>query len=246
MKKLDPDGEIAMQTEYLNAAEDDGAVARAAQLLREGKLVAIPTETVYGLAADALNGPAVARIFEAKGRPQDNPLIVHIAREADWTPLVKEIPEAAHRLAERFWPGPLTIILEKSGLIPDEVSAGLSTVAVRCPSHPAAQAVIRAAGRPLAAPSANLSGKPSPTTAERVLEDMDGKIEAVLDGGPCAVGVESTVLSLAGAVPRLLRPGGVTAEQLREVLGTVELDAAVTDKLAPGAAAASPGMKYKH
>lgn len=236
-----------MQTEYLIAVEDPLAIPRAAELLREGKLVAIPTETVYGLAADALNGPAVARIFSAKGRPQDNPLIVHIAKEREWGALVREIPPAAHKLAERFWPGPLTVILEKSDIIPEEVSAGLSTVAVRCPSHPAAQAVIRAACRPLAAPSANLSGRPSPTTAERVMEDMKGRIEAVLDGGPCAVGVESTVLSLVGGMPRLLRPGGITAEQIEQVLETrVEIDPAVTDRLAPGRAAASPGMKYKH
>lgn len=206
----------------------------------------IPTETVYGLAANALDGNACARIFEAKGRPVDNPLIVHISELSQWDTLVREIPENARRLAEAYWPGPLTIILPKAECIPDAVSPGLDTVSVRFPAHPVAKAVISAAGVPLAAPSANLSGRPSPTTAGHVWHDLKGRIEAVLDGGECGVGVESTVVSLACNPPRLLRPGGITLEQLEAVLGPVFVDPAVTHPLAEGAKAASPGMKYKH
>lgn len=234
-----------METLFLHV-NDPGAVDTVGDILRRGGLAAIPTETVYGLAANALNGKAVAGIFAAKGRPADNPLIVHICEFSQWEPLVKEIPENARRLAEAYWPGPLTIILPKADCIPDEVSPGLSTVSVRFPSHPAAQAVIRAAGCPLAAPSANLSGKPSPTTAQHVWEDMNGRIDAILDGGPCDVGVESTVITLATPVPRLLRPGGITLEQLEAVLGKVDVDPAVTHELEEGVKAASPGMKYKH
>lgn len=233
-----------MQTRFLNA--DANGIAAAGELLANGELVAIPTETVYGLAADALNGEAVANIFVAKGRPSDNPLIVHIADIADWAPLVTEISQQAKALAEAFWPGPLTIILPAAPCIPSEVTAGLSTVAVRFPSHPTARAVIGAAGCPLAAPSANRSGAPSPTTAQRVMEDMNGRIAAVLEGGDCEVGVESTVVDLSGERPRLLRPGGVTPEQLRAVLGDLVIDPAVTAQLEEGATAASPGMKYKH
>ena len=199
-----------MITQHLHNNEND--INTAGRILSGGGLVAIPTETVYGLAADALNGAAVADIFAAKGRPMDNPLIVHIAAFEDINrfSLVREIPDAAYTLAKAFWPGPLTIIMKKGKAIPDEVSAGLDTVAIRFPSHPVAQAVIRAAETPLAAPSANLSGSPSPTTAEHVMNDMDGRIDAVLDGGECAVGLESTVITLAADVPRVLRPGGVT------------------------------------
>lgn len=234
-----------MQTQLLQA-NDPKAIETAAQILKEGGLVGMPTETVYGLAANALDGKAVAKIFAAKGRPMDNPLIVHISEFDQINRLVQSVPEAARRLAARFWPGPLTIILPKSEIIPDEVSAGLPTVAVRFPSHPVARALITAAGLPLAAPSANLSGHPSPTTAEHVMNDLSGKIEAVLDGGACGVGVESTVVTLATNPPRLLRPGGITLEQLRAVLGEVELDPAVLHPLAAGVRAASPGMKYKH
>ncbi|MBQ4251369.1 MAG: threonylcarbamoyl-AMP synthase, partial [Ruminococcus sp.] len=185
-----------MTTQLLHNNEND--INTAGRLLSGGGLVAIPTETVYGLAADALNGAAVADIFAAKGRPMDNPLIVHIAAFEDINrfSLVREIPDAAYTLAKAFWPGPLTIIMKKGKAIPDEVSAGLDTVAIRFPSHPVAQAVIRAAATPLAAPSANLSGSPSPTTAEHVMNDLNGKIDAVLDGGECAVGLESTVITL--------------------------------------------------
>ena len=219
---------------------------RAAQIIAGGGLVAIPTETVYGLAADALNGRAVRKIFEAKGRPMDNPLIVHIADISDWAALVTHIPEKARALAAAYWPGPLTMILPHAPCIPDEVSAGLATVAVRFPAHPVARDLIRLTGRPLAAPSANRSGIPSPTTAAHVLADMEGRIAAVVDGGPCAVGVESTVVDLSGETPRLLRPGGVTLEMLEAVAGPVDVDGAVTHALQEGAAAASPGMKYKH
>lgn len=221
------------------------ALDEAANFLRLGGLVAIPTETVYGLAADATNPAAVAAIFEAKGRPQDNPLIVHIA-SADMLPQVaREIPPAALALAERFWPGPLTIILPKTERIPSVTSAGLDTVAIRLPAHPIARELIRRAGVPLAAPSANRSGSPSTTTAQHCLADLDGRIDAIVDGGPCTVGVESTVVSLAGR-PRLLRPGAVTPEALRPYLPNLELDQAVTRQPDPGETVSSPGMKYRH
>ena len=221
-------------------------IDQAAQLLKSGKLVAIPTETVYGLAANALDGDAVASIFVAKGRPSDNPLIVHIGDMSDWAPLVTHIPENARKLAEAYWPGPLTIILPASPIIPKEVTGGLSTVAVRFPSHPIAQAVILHSGCPLAAPSANRSGSPSPTNAARVSDDMDGRIAAIIDGGDCSVGVESTVVDLCHTPPRLLRPGGITPEMLEDILGPIEIDPAVTHALEEGVTAASPGMKYKH
>lgn len=233
-----------MTTEILHNSPED--ISRAGEILRHGGLVAIPTETVYGLAANALDPAAVRKIFEAKGRPGDNPLIVHITETDQWAPLVSSLPQKALELAERFWPGPLTIILPKSGLIPPETSGGLETVAVRCPSHPVARAVIEAAGAPLAAPSANVSGRPSPTGFLEALSHMDGRVEAILDGGDCPVGVESTVVTLCGDAPRLLRPGGVTEEQLREVLGELLVDPAVMGGLRPGKRPESPGMKYKH
>lgn len=221
-------------------------IAFAANLLRRGELIGIPTETVYGLAADATNEQAVARIFEAKGRPQDNPLIVHMADLAELESLVTAIPDAAWRLAEAFWPGPLTMILPRSPRIPASVSAGLPTVAIRMPAHPVARALITACGRPLAAPSANRSGSPSPTTAAHVMADMAGRIPAVVDGGSCAVGVESTVVTVNEDGVRVLRPGGITPAMLQQVVSHVEVDSAVTRPLAEGAQAASPGMKYKH
>lgn len=235
-----------MNTLHLNDSQQD--ILTAAAVLRDGGLVAMPTETVYGLAANALDGDAVRRIFEAKGRPMDNPLIVHIADIEDIGrfDLVADFPEKARRLAEAFWPGPLTIIMKKGPAIPDEVSAGLSTVAIRLPSHPAARALIRESGLPLAAPSANTSGKPSPTAARHVIDDMDGRIEAVIDGGACRVGVESTVITVAADVPRILRPGIVTREEIEAVIGPVEVDRAVLSKLENNEKAASPGMKYKH
>lgn len=234
-----------MHTLLLDANKKDD-VGKAAKILREGGLVGMPTETVYGLAANALDAAAVAKIFKAKGRPQDNPLIVHISAFAQIARLTEDLPERAERLAEAFWPGPLTMVVKKSALIPGIVSAGLPTVGIRFPSHPAAQALISAAGVPVAAPSANRSGLPSTTTARHVLRDMDGKIDAVLDGGPCGVGVESTIVLLTSDPPRLLRPGGVTLERLRAVLGRVDVDPAVLNPLPKGARALSPGMKYKH
>ncbi len=231
-----------MNTEFINLDN----LSLAADILKRGGLCAIPTETVYGLAADALNEQAVANIFKAKGRPQDNPLIVHICDMDMLRPLVKEIPEAAKKLADAFWPGPLTIILEKTDLVPSIVSAGLSTVAVRMPSDETAREIIRLCGKPLAAPSANTSGLPSPTDAKAVAEDMSGKIDGIVMGGNCEVGVESTVITLATKPPRLLRPGGVTAEEISSVIGPIAIDSAVFKSLDPNEKAASPGMKYKH
>lgn len=227
-------------------ARDKEQVCRAAQILRDGGLVAIPTETVYGLAANALNPEAVSNIFKAKGRPADNPLIVHITGLEELAALAREIPQAAYDLAERFWPGPLTMILKKQDVVPLITTGGLDTVAVRCPSHPVARAIIRESGLPIAAPSANPSGCPSPTNARRCVEDLTGKVEAIVDGGECQVGVESTVVTLAEEVPRLLRPGYVTLEQLCDALGDVAVDSAVLYKLEEGQKASSPGMKYKH
>lgn len=225
---------------------DDEKIKLVGEILREGGLAAIPTETVYGLAGNALDGSCARKIFAAKGRPSDNPLIVHISSLSQWNRLVREIPDSAKALAEAFWPGPLTIILPKSDLIPDEVSGGLDTVAVRMPENEIARAIIESSGVPLAAPSANLSGKPSPTSAAHVIDDMNGRIEAIVDSGDCNVGVESTVITLATSPARLLRPGQVTPEMLADVLGEIEIDDAVFDKLLDGKEAASPGMKYKH
>ncbi|MBQ8763379.1 MAG: threonylcarbamoyl-AMP synthase [Clostridia bacterium] len=234
-----------METLHLNS-NDKNAITAAAEILKNGGLVAIPTETVYGLAANALDGEAVRKIFVAKGRPNDNPLIVHVSSLEEIEPLVESVDPRLYKLAEKYWPGPLTIILKKSPLIPDEVSPNLNTVAIRMPSHECARAVIKAAGVPLAAPSANASGKPSPTRAAHVIEDLDGKIDAVIDGGESDVGVESTVVTLVTEPPTLLRPGGITPEQLTEVLGEIRISSAVFEKLKDGEQAQSPGMKYKH
>ena len=234
-----------MNTLHLKV-EEPGAVSTAAKLLREGRVVAIPTETVYGLAANALDPEAVKRIFEAKGRPQDNPLIVHVASLDEIEPLVSEIPEALYRLAEKFWPGPLTVIMKKSEAVPDAVTAGLDTVAIRMPSHPVARQIIKESALPLAAPSANASGMPSPTSAAHVINDLEGRIDAVIDGGECEVGVESTVISLVKNPPVLLRPGGISPQSLEEVLGKIEISHAVFEKLEAGEKPLSPGMKYKH
>ncbi len=218
----------------------------AAEILRSGGLVAIPTETVYGLGANALNPDAVSRIYEAKGRPSDNPLIIHVPN-ADWlNRYCVDVPECAYRLAERFWPGPLTMILHRNPIVPDRTTGNLDTVGVRCPNHPVTLALIEKAAVPIAAPSANLSGRPSCTTAEHVMEDVGGKIECILDGGACSVGVESTIIDLTVNPPRLLRPGGLPLEQLKEVLGNVEVDAAVTRQMGAGEQPRAPGMKYRH
>lgn len=218
----------------------------AADIIKNGGLVAIPTETVYGLAANALDGKAVSKIFKAKGRPMDNPLIVHVSCIEEIDKLVSEIPPQAKKLANTFWPGPLTIILKRSNIIPEEVSAGLDTVAIRLPNNDVTRKLIKIAGVPLAAPSANTSGSPSPTSANHVLHDLDGKIDAILDAGDCRVGLESTVITLTSPVPTLLRPGGITVEELRNVLGNVEIDKAVIDKVDSLETVSSPGMKYKH
>lgn len=235
-----------MDTRLLDPAIDETALAQAAALLRAGEVVGIPTETVYGLAANALDGAAVRKIFAAKGRPQDNPLIVHIADTKQLADLCPAIPPAALILAEKFWPGPLTMIVPKNAAIPRETSAGLDTIGVRLPAHPIAREIIRLTGLPLAAPSANLSGRPSTTTAQHVLHDLGGKIPAVVEGGACRVGVESTVISLVGETPRLLRPGGVTLEQLCAVLGDVEVDRALRETIDSTEAVSAPGMKYRH
>ncbi len=221
-------------------------IEAAAAILRAGGLVGIPTETVYGLGANGLDPAAVRRIFEAKGRPQDNPLILHIPDPSWLERYCRDVPAAARRLAEQFWPGPLTMILPRRALVPDEVTCGLETVGVRCPDHPVTLAIIRAAGVPVAAPSGNRSGRPSPTCARHMLEDMEGRIQAVVDGGPCGVGVESTIVDLTLPVPRLLRPGGLPLEALEAVLGRVDVDRAVTAPLSPGEKPRAPGMKYRH
>lgn len=225
----------------------DAAIAEAAALVRAGELVAFPTETVYGLGADGLNREAVAKIFQAKGRPGDNPLILHISALDQITPLIAcELSPVAKKMADAFWPGPLTMIFPKSARVPENVSAGLSTVAIRFPAHPDAQRLIAAAETPIAAPSANRSGKPSPTTANHVFEDMDGRIPLILDGGECLVGVESTVVDMTGSVPHILRPGGITAEQIAQVAGASEVDSAVMRPLAEGEKPRSPGMAHRH
>lgn len=205
------------------AAPDSATIAAAAAVLRAGGLVAFPTETVYGLGANALDREAVLRIFTAKQRPAHDPLIVHIAEAAELIALVRELPASASLLAEHFWPGPLTLVLPRTPLIPDEVTAGSDTVAVRAPAHPVARALLRAAALPIAAPSANRFGHTSPTTAAHVYDDLHGRIDLILDGGPTPIGVESTVIDLTGTVPIVLRPGGVPIEALREVLGRVDM-----------------------
>lgn len=238
-----------MQTARLNVFDvkkDSQAVKTACEILKQGGLVAIPTETVYGLAANAFNEDAVANIFKAKGRPQDNPLIVHVSDYLMLQQVVKELPEKAMELGEKFWPGPLTMVLPRGEKVPASVSAGLDTVAVRMPSNEVAREIIAKSGLPLAAPSANLSGSPSPTTAEHVLFDLDGKIDAVVVSQRADVGVESTVVTLCTNPPRLLRPGGVTVEQLRGILPDIVVDKAVLAEPEKGKPVASPGMKYKH
>lgn len=232
----------AMNTKRLTA--DD--VAQGAAVIAHGGLLGIPTETVYGLGANGLDPNAVHAIFEAKGRPQDNPLILHIPDPSWLERYCTDIPQTAYTLVERFWPGPLTIILKRRPNVPDAVTAGLDTVGMRCPDCAVTRAIIAAAGVPVAAPSGNTSGRPSPTTAQAMLEDMDGKIDAIVDGGPCAVGVESTIVDLTATPPRLLRPGGVTLEQLREILGEVAVDEAVTRLMSTIEKPRAPGMKYRH
>ena len=226
---------------------DAAALTEAAALIREGQLVGIPTETVYGLGADALNEDAVRAIFEAKGRPGDNPLIVHIAHREQLAPLIGAKPSpAAKILMDACWPGPLTLIFPRSEAVPLRTTGGLDTVAVRMPAHPVARALILQSGRPIAAPRGNRSGRPSPTAASHMFEDMDGRIPLILDGGPCGVGVESTVLDVTGEIPRVLRPGGVSPERIAEICGACEVDDAVMRPLREDERPRSPGMKYRH
>ncbi len=228
------------------AQENENTAAIAAGIIKAGGLVALPTETVYGLGADGLNPAAVDKIYEAKGRPKDNPMILHVTGMEQVEALCRDIPAAAYALAEKFWPGPLTMILPARQHIPIRTTGGLNTVAVRCPDSEITRQVIVLSGTAIAAPSANLSGKPSTTTAQHVLHDHAGNIDAVIDGGPCRVGVESTIIDLTETPPRLLRPGGITPAQLRSVLGTIVVDKAVTAQLRPDEVAKAPGMKYRH
>ena len=221
-------------------------IAQAADAIRAGQLVAVPTETFYGLAGNGLDPTAVAQVYEIKGRPAVKPLSLMVHDASAMARYCADVPPAAYTLAEAFWPGPMTMIVPKGGCIPDEVSCGLDTVGIRLPSHPMARALIRESGVPLAAPSANTSGRPSTTTAAHVMRDMDGKIAAILDGGACGVGVESTVITLALERPRLLRPGGITLEQLRSVLGEVDVDRALYEKIGDDVKVSAPGMKYRH
>ncbi len=234
-----------MQTRVIRATDPD-CIRIAAELLKQGALVALPTETVYGLGANGLNPSAVEKIFQVKGRPQDNPLILHIAGPEQMELFCRDIPQSAYRLAEAFWPGPLTIVLPARDIVPRCTTAGLPTVAVRCPDNTATREIIHLADVPVAAPSANISGKPSTTTAQHVLDDHNGKIPLIVDGGACRVGVESTIVDLTEDRPRLLRPGGITPEQLREVLGDLVVDKAVTAQIDHDAVVKAPGMKYRH
>lgn len=229
-----------LKTEY------EQGMDAAAKAIAEGRLAIFPTETVYGLGADALNGKAVSGIFAAKGRPQDNPLIVHIADMEQAEQAAREISPMARRLMKAFWPGPFTAVLKKASIIPDAVSAGLDTVGIRMPASEDARELIRRSGCMIAAPSANLSGKPSPTRASHCIEDMQGRVDVILDGGEADYGVESTVCDLTGEIPLILRPGGVTAEMIEKEVGAVEIAAAVLGGLKDGEKAASPGMKYTH
>lgn len=235
-----------MNTTLFTAPLSEQEYDMAAAIIRRGGLLGIPTETVYGLGADALNADACRRIYEAKGRPQDNPLIIHVA-DADWLPrYCRDIPDSAYALARRFWPGPLTMILPKADVVPLRTTGGLDTVGVRCPKHPVTLEIIRRAGVPVAAPSGNTSGRPSPTTAGHMKEDMWGKIDGIVDGGPCGVGVESTIIDLTCQPPRLLRPGGLPLEVLQEVLGEVLVDRAVVAEPEKGVKPRAPGMAYRH
>ena len=234
-----------MDTRILKPTQD--GIQLACEIISAGNVVAIPTETVYGLFADATKADACANIFKAKDRPQDNPLIVHISDYEMWQDTVAEIPEDAMKLAEAFWPGPLTIILKKKEIIPDEVTAGMDTVGIRMPSHPVVLEIISKTRLPLAGPSANRSGRPSPTDAQTVFNDMDGRIPLVLDGGECNIGVESTVVSLAGEQPILFRPGFITKAQMEDVLHKeVILSKGITEELAKDEKVLSPGLKHKH
>ena len=234
-----------METLFLSAADANTAEI-AAELIRQGELVAIPTETVYGLGANGLDEAAVAKIFLAKGRPQDNPLILHLSAAEEMDRYCQNVPKEAYLLAEKFWPGPLTMVLPARDCVPLSTRGGLPTVGVRCPDNAVTRSIIALAGVPVAAPSANISGKPSTTTAQHVRHDHDGRIAAIVDDGSCRVGVESTIVDLTERPARLLRPGGITPEQLVQVLGQLTVDKAVTAQIDQDAVVKAPGMKYKH
>lgn len=236
-----------MKTKYykIGSGDDAAAIAEAGELIRRGELVAFPTETVYGLGGNALSDESARKIYIAKGRPGDNPLIVHVARPAAASAFA-EMDAIYERLADAFMPGPLTVILPKKPCVPDSVTGGLATVAVRCPAHETARALIEAAGVPIAAPSANLSGRPSPTSAAHVAEDLDGRVSMIIDGGDCEIGLESTVISVGSCGVSVLRPGAVTVEMLRSLGVSADVAQAVTDPSKAGDKPASPGMKYKH
>lgn len=235
-----------METKLKKVDKQGSVVAQAAAVLREGGLVAFPTETVYGLGANALDAEAAVKIYAAKGRPSDNPLIVHIAEKSSVYELVKEVPQVGEKLMEAFWPGPLTIVFQKASCIPYTTTGGLDTVGIRFPDHPVALALIQEAGVPVAAPSANASGRPSPTRAEHVWTDMEGRIDWILDGGEVGIGVESTIIDVTGQVPMILRPGFITREMIAQVIGDVEVDPAVTAPAGAGLHPKAPGMKYRH
>jgi L-threonylcarbamoyladenylate synthase len=225
--------------------EDD--LKKAAKILQRGGLVAFPTETVYGLGADALNPEAAKKIYEAKGRPSDNPLIVHIANPKHMELIARDIPREAYKLAETFWPGPLTIILNKKEIVPYNTTGGLDTVAIRLPANKIARDVIAYSGGFIAAPSANISGRPSPTRAQHVIDDLDGKIDMIIDGGKSTLGLESTIVDLSGDIPMILRPGSITKSMVESVIGSVEYDKAITkETMDENIAPKAPGMKYRH
>ncbi len=236
--------QIQQNMERLTQAEED-ALRQAGEVLKQGGLVAFPTETVYGLGGDALNKDSSRKIYAAKGRPSDNPLIVHISSFEDIYPIVTKVPEEAKKLAEAFWPGPLTMILQKSDMVPFETTGGLDTVAIRMPSHPIARKLISYSGGYVAAPSANTSGKPSPTVAKYVEEDMGGKIEVIIDGGEVGIGLESTIIDLTVTPPQILRPGYITKEMFQQVLDKVDTDVTIL-RNDSGEAPKAPGMKYRH
>lgn len=230
----------------LSRSDSAEVIQTAAKILQEGGLVAFPTETVYGLGGNGLDSTACEKIYIAKGRPSDNPLILHISEFEELNPIVREISPAAKKLMDAFWPGPLTMVFPKSEIVPEKATGGLDTVAVRFPSHPVARAIIRAAGLPIAAPSANSSGKPSPTRASHVEFDLNGKIDMIVDGGAAEWGLESTIVDVSGEVPMILRPGAVTKEMMEKVVGTVEIDPAILTKPAADLKPKAPGMKYTH
>lgn len=225
---------------------DMEVIEQASDILKAGGMVAFPTETVYGLGADALDEKASAKIYEAKGRPSDNPLIVHVADTKQLEPLVKNIPDTARKLMDKFWPGPMTLIFEKSDIVPSGTTGGLATVAIRMPNHPVALSLISNSGVAIAAPSANTSGRPSPTTAQHVETDLDGRIDMIIDGGAVGIGIESTIVDVTVNPPMILRPGYITNKMLEDVVGNVEVDKAILGKMSPDVKPKAPGMKYKH